>query len=76
MAAWAGLLYNALLGGVVAMTLWGRAVHDIGPEQTMAYTYVESVAAVLIAAALLGEGLGLLELLGGGVIFVGLWLSR
>jgi drug/metabolite transporter (DMT)-like permease len=29
--AWAGLIYGATVGMVVAMALWGRAIHRLGP---------------------------------------------
>lgn len=75
-AAWLALLYTAIVGGALAMTLWARSVHRLGPEQTMAYTYVESVSAVVVASLLLGERLGVIEILGGALIFLALWLSR
>jgi len=49
--AWAGLVYGATLGMVVAMALWGKSVHRLGPERTMVYAYLEPVSAVAIAAA-------------------------
>lgn len=76
MGAWLALLYTAIIGATLAMTLWARSVHRLGPEQTMAYTYVESVSAVVVASLLLGERLGPIEILGGVLIFVALWLSR
>lgn len=70
--AWGGLLYGATLGMVCAMTLWGKAVQRFGVQHTMLYVYLEPVAAVVLAALLLGEtltwwqGLGAL-LTGAGV---------
>jgi drug/metabolite transporter (DMT)-like permease len=69
--AWAGLLYGAVLGLVLATALWVRSVERWGTQATMNYGYVEPVAAVAIAAVALGEallpmqGVGALLALGG-----------
>jgi drug/metabolite transporter (DMT)-like permease len=73
--AWAGLVYGATGGMVVAMTLWGRSIHRLGPTQTMVYVYVEPVSAVVIAAALLGETLGPIQAVGALICFAGVWLA-
>jgi drug/metabolite transporter (DMT)-like permease len=73
--AWAGLVYNATAGMVVAMALWGRSVHQLGPKQTMIYVYLEPVSAVIIAAILLGESLSLLQAVGALLAFTGVWLA-
>jgi drug/metabolite transporter (DMT)-like permease len=73
--AWAGLLYGATVGMVLAMVLWGRAVHRFGPQQTMLYVYLEPVSAVVIAAALLGEALHPRQAVGALLALVGVWLA-
>ncbi len=73
--AWAGLVYGATAGMVVAMALWGRSVHRLGPKTTMLYTYLEPVSAVVIAAALLGESLTALQAAGAVLTFAGLWYA-
>jgi drug/metabolite transporter (DMT)-like permease len=73
--AWAGMIYTATAGMVVAMALWGKAVHQLGPQQTMIYVYLEPVSAVLIAMLVLRESLGLLQVIGAVVAFVGVWLA-
>jgi drug/metabolite transporter (DMT)-like permease len=73
--AWAGLVYTATAGMVVAMALWGRAIHRLGPQQTMIYVYLEPVSALAIAALVLGEALGVLQAVGAGLTFVGVWLA-
>jgi drug/metabolite transporter (DMT)-like permease len=74
-SAWAGLVYGATAGMVVAMTLWGRSVHALGPRQTMVYVYLEPVSAVLLAAALLGETLRPAQAVGALCTFAGVWLA-
>ena len=73
--AWAGLVYAATAGMVVAMTLWGRSMHALGPKETMVYVYLEPVSAVLITAALLGERLASRQIVGAALTFAGVWLA-
>jgi drug/metabolite transporter (DMT)-like permease len=73
--AWAGLVYSGTAGMVVAMALWGRAIHQWGAQQTMIYVYLEPISAVLIAAALLGEALSSMQAVGGLLTFLGVWLA-
>ena len=73
--AWTGLLYGATVGMVMAMALWGRAIHRFGPQQTMLYVYLEPVSAVAIAAAVLGEPLSLMQAVGALLTFVGVGLA-
>jgi drug/metabolite transporter (DMT)-like permease len=73
--AWAGLLYGATVGMVMAMALWGKAIHRLGPQQTMLYVYLEPVSAVLIAAVVLGEALHPLQAVGALLTFVGVGVA-
>ncbi len=73
--AWAGLVYGATAGMVVAMALWGRSIHRLGPKQTMVYAYVEPLSAVVVAAVVLGETASAVQLLGALVTFAGVWLA-
>jgi drug/metabolite transporter (DMT)-like permease len=73
--AWASLGYNATAGMVVAMALWGRSIHTVGPQRTMIYVYLEPVFAMIIAALLLGESLGALQAVGALLTFAGVWLA-
>ena len=71
--AWAGSLYGATVG--MAMALWGKAIHRLGPQQTMLYVYLEPVSAVLIAAVVLGEALHALQAVGALLTFVGVGVA-
>jgi drug/metabolite transporter (DMT)-like permease len=73
--AWAGLIYGGTAGMVMAMALWGRAIHRLGPQQTMLYVYLEPVSAVVIAAAVLGEVLIPIQAAGALLTFLGVGLG-
>jgi drug/metabolite transporter (DMT)-like permease len=74
--AWAGLIYCATIGMVIAMALWGHSVSRLGPTQTMVYVYVEPVTAVVLAALVLGESFSLIQGLGAALTLVALWLAQ
>jgi len=59
---------------VVSMSLWGRSVSRLGPTETMVYLYLEPVSAVVIAAILLGESFGAVQLMGALLTFSAVWL--
>ena len=73
--AWASLVYTATAGMVVAMALWGRAVQQFGPRHTMLYVYLEPVAALVIAAVLLGEFFNLVQAGGALLTLLGIWCA-
>ena len=73
--AWAGLVYGATGGMVVAMALWGRSLQKFGQRRTMVYVYLEPVSAVVIAAILLGESLSAVQAAGALLTFAGVWLA-
>lgn len=73
--AWLGLIYGATAGMVVAMSLWGRSIHRLGPRQTMLYTYIEPCSAVVVAALVLGETMSLNQGIGAALAFVGIGLA-
>lgn len=73
--SWAGLLYGAVLGLVLATALWVRSVERWGTQPTMNYGYVEPVAAVVIAALALGESLQPIQACGGLFALGGVYLA-
>ncbi|MBI2942386.1 MAG: DMT family transporter [Chloroflexi bacterium] len=75
LAAWGGLLYAALIASVFGLTLWGLGIKRVGATGTMVYTYLSPVLAIASAAALLGERLTLVQVIGGAIVLAGLALS-
>jgi drug/metabolite transporter (DMT)-like permease len=73
--AWLGLVYGSTAGMVVAMILWGKAIHRLGWTQAMVYVYLEPVSAVLLAVSVLGEVLSLIQAVGAVLAFVGVGLT-
>jgi probable blue pigment (indigoidine) exporter len=73
--AWGGLLYAAVVGGVVSTALWGRSMVRLGSRQTMVYAYLEPVSAVVLAAVVLGESLTAIQAAGALLTLLGVWLA-
>jgi drug/metabolite transporter (DMT)-like permease len=74
-AAWAGVLYLALLGSVVAYLIYYAAMKSMSASQVATLTYLQPVIASLLGAALLpGEALTASLVLGGTIILIGVYL--
>ena len=74
-AGWTGILYGSIPGLVIATALWVQAIQRWGTQPTMNYGYVEPVAAVMIAAVVLGETLHPLQGLGAVLALAGVYLA-
>jgi len=74
--AWLSLLYGGAVGMLGGNALWQRAVHEIGAARTLVYLYLEPVAAMILAALVLGERLTLVQGIGGLLALAGVALVR
>ena len=66
--AWLALAGVALVGGVVAVTTFFAALALLGPSDTAVISTVEPVVSIGVAALVLGERLGPVQVLGGLVV--------
>jgi drug/metabolite transporter (DMT)-like permease len=76
---WRGYLalgYSSLFAIAVGYALWFYAVDRIGSTKTAIYGNLIPFFGVSLAWLLLGERVTLLQLLGGGLIVTGIYLSR
>jgi O-acetylserine/cysteine efflux transporter len=71
-ADWAIFLAFALLGFVIAYSLWYGLLRRYRVDQVIPFTLLMPVAGVICGGILLGESVSLMELLGGAVILIGL----
>ncbi len=70
----AAIAFTVLGSTVVGQLAWNYAIQRLGAARTAAYTYLQPVVGIAIAAALLGERLHALQVLGGAVVVFGLVL--
>ncbi|MFI5449417.1 MAG: DMT family transporter [Candidatus Bathyarchaeia archaeon] len=73
---WGIISYSALLSIGVAYTIWYSSVQRIGTARTAIYQNLVPLIAVVIAWQILGEQLLTRQLLGGAMIFLGIYLTR
>ncbi|MBC7374667.1 MAG: DMT family transporter [Frankiales bacterium] len=67
---WLALVGVALIGTVVAVTTFFAALATLGPSDTAVVSTVEPVVSIAVAAAVLGERLSPLQLVGGVVVLL------
>ena len=72
---WASMLFLALFGTAIAYTWFTDAVHKLGAGHASVFINLVPVFAVLQAAVLLDERLGLPVLFGGLLVIAGVWLT-
>ncbi len=65
-------LYTTLIPGVAATWVWFKLVQRIGMIRGATFHFLNPFFGVAIAAALLGEGLGLIDILGVAIIMAGI----
>ena len=72
---WASMLFLAIFGTAIAYTWFTDAVHKLGAGHASVFINLVPVFAVLQAALLLDERLGLPVLFGGLLVISGVWLT-
>lgn len=75
-ANWFGLVFSALGPLLAANALYYVAISRIGPARSGIYINLEPVFTVLLAALFLGERISLQQVVGLGVILLGVGLAR
>lgn len=73
---WAALVYLILATGVVTNLLYVTAMGRIGASRAAIYRYLQSFLGVLFAVLLLGERVGVIQLIGGAIVVASVILSR
>jgi drug/metabolite transporter (DMT)-like permease len=74
--AWAGLLYSSLIPAGLCNVLVFHAIRLLGPTRITALQFLVPFIAVVMAAVALAEPITAPQLVGGGVIVLGVAISR
>lgn len=74
LAGWTVVLYQALFGAV-AHVWWYRAVQVVGPSRAAIFMNLQPIVGITLAAALLGEAIGLWQILGTACVLAGVGLT-
>ncbi|CJJ16368.1 hypothetical protein IKG_04703 [Bacillus cereus VD200] len=70
------LLYSIFFVTVFGLVMWYVGVQKIGASHTMVYMYITPLVAVLFAAVWANEYVSFQQIIGGIIIFVGLWFVK
>jgi len=73
---WAALGYMILATGIITNLLYFTAMGRIGASRAAIYQYLQAFLGVLFAILLLGEGVGIVQLIGGAIVVASVILSR
>jgi len=75
-AAWGSLLFSGFFALAVCYVIWYASVKKVGNSKTAIYDNLIPVMTVFFAWIFLGERLTVLQGVGAGVIFLGVYLAR
>lgn len=75
-AAWLGLLYLAVPNTLLALLLWNLGIQRVGAGRTAVFTNLVPVFGVLTAWVALGDRLTPMQLAGGGLSLLGVWVAQ
>ncbi|SDY61187.1 DMT family transporter [Bacillus sp. 166amftsu] len=74
--SWFALLYSIFFVTVFGLVIWYVGVQKIGASHTMVYMYITPLVAVVFAAVWAKEHISFQQMIGGCIIFLGLWLVK
>lgn len=72
---WAAIIYLALFCSVYAYYMWYKGIRILGASQTAMFNYINPVIAVIIGVIFLKETWNMYTLIGGTLVFVGVYIS-
>jgi drug/metabolite transporter (DMT)-like permease len=73
--AWLGTLFLGGVASALAFVVYSRALRDLDASLVGAYLNLDPIVGVLTAVILLGETLGVWQMVGGVVALAGMWLA-
>jgi len=74
--SWVGVFYAGVFAAALAHVIWYYGVKNIGSTRTIVYNNLSPVIGIVTAWIYLGERLTPLEMLGAGMIVIGIYLTR
>ena len=75
-AAWGGLAYLVVANTLLAYLWWNLGIQRVGAGRTAVFSNLVPPFGVLIAWLTLGERLTPLQLMGGGLCLIGVWVCQ
>jgi len=73
---WTGLAYSFGLAIVIGYVIWEIGVKRVGPGRTAVYQNLIPVVATAVSCLWLGETIAEAQIIGAGMVFLGIYLAR
>jgi drug/metabolite transporter (DMT)-like permease len=74
--AWTAAAYSTLFVAAFGFAAWQSGISRMGANRVLVYQYLITLTGVVSGVVLLGESLGVNQLLGAAIIFCGVYLGR
>ncbi|MBC6973207.1 EamA family transporter [Bacillus sp. Xin] len=74
--SWGSLGYSIVFATVFGLAMWYVGISKLGSTKVMVYMYLVPLFAVIVAAVTIGERMNMMQLVGGFVIFIGLYVVK
>jgi drug/metabolite transporter (DMT)-like permease len=75
-SSWLGFIYSFLLAIALGYVIWYKGVEKIGSTRTSIYSNLTPIFTAFFAWLVLSETITVYYLIGAGIIFLGIYLSR
>jgi drug/metabolite transporter (DMT)-like permease len=72
---WLGTLFLGVIASALAFVVYSRALRELDASLVGAYLNLDPIVGVVTAVILLGETLGVWQVVGGVVALAGMWLA-
>ena len=76
LGGWAGLIYSLGLAVALGYVIWEVGVQKVGPGRTAIYQNLIPVIATAVSYLWLGETIGGVQIVGAGMVLLGIYLAR
>ena len=76
MLSWGSLAYSIIFATIFGLAMWYVGISQIGSTKVMVYMYLVPLFAVIFAAVTIGEQINMMQLVGGLIIFIGLYVVK
>lgn len=76
MPSWGSLAYSIVFATIFGLAMWYVGISQIGSTKVMVYMYLVPLFAVIFAAVTIGEQINMMQLVGGLIIFIGLYVVK
>lgn len=73
-SAWMALSYLILFASVIAFVSWNKGLQAIGPSRASVFSNLIPISALLFGTILLAESVSIRQMIGMGLILIGVWL--